>query len=185
MANSPDVKQYIDLTVFDSDPIAALNEILKAGKALLPTWNPQAGQIETVLAEAFAQRTTQVIAAVNRLPSATSEVLFQLFGITRNDGTKATGTITITFNDSISHTLPSGTQFLYRNTSSGTAYLYELTADFTATSSGSVTVTAESVGSAFNQSANGQALNLLSTAAYFQSAVFTTDVIGGANSESD
>ena len=48
MANSPDVKQYIDLTVFDSDPIAALNEILKAGKGLLPTWNPQAGQIETV-----------------------------------------------------------------------------------------------------------------------------------------
>ena len=81
MANSPDVKQYIDLTVFDSDPVAALNEILKAGKALLPSWTPQAGQIETVLSEAFAQRTSQVLAAVNRLPSATAEVLFQLFGL--------------------------------------------------------------------------------------------------------
>jgi len=185
MANSPDVKQYIDLTVFDSDPIAALNEILKAGKGLLPTWNPQAGQIETVLAEAFAQRTSQVIAAVNRLPSATAEVLFQLFGLTRNDGTKATATVTITFNDAVSHTLPSGTQFLYRNASSGTAYIYELTADFTATSSGSATVTAEAVGSAFNQTANGESLNLLSTAAYFQSAVFTTNASGGDNAETD
>ena len=96
MANSPDVSAYKDLTVFDEDPVAILNNILEAGRALLPNWTPEAGQIEVVLAELFANRTSELVAAINRLPAATTEVLLQLFGLTRSDGTRATATISIT-----------------------------------------------------------------------------------------
>ena len=42
---SPDASKYVDLTIFDEDPLVVLNSILTSGRALLPDWQPQTGQI--------------------------------------------------------------------------------------------------------------------------------------------
>jgi len=83
---SPDTRQYVDLTIFNEDPTVVLNEMLTAGRTLLPDWTPAVGQIETVLAEAIAFRSAELAAGINRLPDSTTEVLLQLFGLVRDDG---------------------------------------------------------------------------------------------------
>ena len=78
---SPDVKKYTDLTVYDSNATTALNSILSSARALLPDWTPSTGQIEVALAEAIANRSSDVIFAINRLPGATVETLLELFDL--------------------------------------------------------------------------------------------------------
>lgn len=49
MSSSPDVSSYVDLTIYDEDPVVILNDILSSARGLLPGWQPEAGQIEVVL----------------------------------------------------------------------------------------------------------------------------------------
>lgn len=189
MANSPDVKKYADLTIYDPNPIALLDEILGAARGILPAWRPEAGQIETVLAEAFAIRTASLANAINRVPSATTEVLLQLFGLTRSDGSKATSTLSITFADSdtIERSLPAGTEFLYVDATTGVSYTFALDETFTLSGSltGTASVSSVSVGAANNVSAIGSNLTLISNVVFFESAAFASAAIGGADAESD
>ena len=190
MANSPDLKKYVDLTVYDEDPVQLMNEILGAARGLLPNWRPEAGQIETVLSEAFAIRSASLANSINRVPAATTEVLLQLFGLTRSDGTKATATLTITFTDSDSfeRTLDAGTEFLFVDAVTGISYSFALDSAFTLNGSlsGTASVTAVDVGSAYNVAASGKNLTLISAnATFFESAVFSTNASGGTDAETD
>lgn len=189
MASSPDTRQYVDLTVFDEDTVSILNDILTTGRGLLPEWVPEAGQIELVLAEAFAVRSAELAAAINRIPDATTEVLLQLFGLSRSDGEKATATLTITFTDSdvIPRSLPAGTQFLYINAVTNVSYIFTLDENFSLSGSltGTAAVTASTVGAQYNFSADGMSLSLLSNASFFSSATFSVSPSGGSNPESD
>jgi hypothetical protein len=191
---SPDVRSYVDLTVFDDNPVEVLNDILSAGRALLPNWTPAVGQIEAVLAEAIALRSSEVVAAINRVPSATTEVLLQLFGLTRSDGVASTALINLTFSNA--GQLPAGTEFLYVNSATSTSYIFSLDAALDMTASdydagsgtyikSNVAVTAQEVGTKYNFSADGLGLTLLSNASFFLSATFATSPSGGANAESD
>lgn len=190
MANSPDLKKYVDLTVYDEDPVQLMNEILGAARGLLPNWRPEAGQIETVLSEAFAIRSASLANSINRVPAATTEVLLQLFGLTRSDGTKATATLTITFTDSDSfeRTLDAGTEFLFVDAVTGISYSFALDSAFTLNGplSGTAAVSAVDVGSAYNVAASGKNLTLISASAtFFESAVFSTNASGGTDAETD
>jgi hypothetical protein len=190
VANSPDLKKYVDLTVYDEDPVQLMNEILGAARGLLPNWRPEAGQIETVLSEAFAIRSASLANSINRVPAATTEVLLQLFGLTRSDGTKATATLTITFTDSDSfeRTLDAGTEFLFVDAVTGISYSFALDSAFTLNGplSGTAAVTAVDVGSAYNVAASGKNLTLISASAtFFESAVFSTNASGGTDAETD
>jgi len=181
---SPDVSSYVDLTVYDDNPVEVLNTILKSGRGNLPVWRPEAGQIEVVLAEAIANRSSELAADINRLPAATTEVLLQLFGLTRSDGVKATATIDVTMFSS--DTLSAGTEFLYYDASTARSYRFVLDADFTGTSGSGLAVTAQAVGTAYNLSgATGSSLSLLTGSDSFQSATFATDPSGGLNAETD
>jgi hypothetical protein len=191
MADSPDVKKYVDLTVFDENPTTILNDILTTGRGLLPEWQPQVGQIELVLAEAFAVRSAEVANAINRVPSATTEVLLQLFGLTRSDGVKASATLSLTFTETA--TLPAGTEFLYVNAVTGVSYIFTLDQDATQTLvspaetvTGTFAVTAQTVGTAYNFSADNESVVLLArTANFLESASFATSPSGGTDAESD
>jgi hypothetical protein len=190
VANSPDLKKYVDLTVYDEDPVQLMNEILGAARGLLPNWRPEAGQIETVLSEAFAIRSASLANSINRVPAATTEVLLQLFGLTRSDGTKATATLTITFTDSDSfeRTLDAGTEFLFVDAVTGISYSFALDSAFTLNGplSGTAAVSAVDVGSAYNVAASGKNLTLISASAtFFESAVFSTNASGGTDAETD
>jgi len=186
---SPDFTRYIDLSIYDEEARSSLSDILSYARGLLPTWNPEAGQIETALAEAMAVKSAELTSAINRLPGATVETLLKLFGITRDDGTQATGTITITFSDSdsVARTLPAGTRFLYYSAVDGVSYTFELVNDFTLSGSlsGDATVRSVVVGTDYNLSASGESLVVLSSATYFVSAVFNGITSGGTNEETD
>lgn len=186
MASSPDVSSYVDLTVYDEDPVSILNDILSSARGLLPGWQPEAGQIEVVLAEAFANRTSQLAAAINRLPSATTEVLLQLFGVTRSDGANATATLDIQlFADT---TLYEGTQFLYYDEGEARSFVFKLDDDLAGVAglNSGVAVTADSVGTAYNSStAVGRGLALLTSNDRFESAVFATNPTTGLDAETD
>lgn len=184
MSSSPDVSSYVDLTINDEDPVAILNDILSSARGLLPGWQPEAGQIEVVLSEAFANRTAQLAATINRLPSATTEVLLQLFGLTRSDGTKATATIDVAM--FASDTLYAGTRFMYYDPNEARSYIFTLDADFTGTSGSGLAVTAEAVGAAYNSSTSvGESLVLLTANDNFNSATFATNPSTGADAETD
>jgi hypothetical protein len=190
VANSPDLKKYVDLTVYDEDPVELMNEILGAARGLLPNWRPEAGQIETVLSEAFAIRSASLANSINRVPAATTEVLLQLFGLTRSDGAKATATLTITFTDSdtFERTLDAGTEFLFLDAVTGISYTFALDSAFTLNGSlsGTAAVTAVDVGAAYNVAASGKSLTLISAnATFFESAVFSTNASGGTDAETD
>ena len=183
--SSPDVRPYVDLTVYDDDPVVVFNEILQAGRALLPNWTPAVGQIEATLAEAFAMRSTEVAAAINRLPSATAEVLLQLFGITRSGGTKASATVSLTFTGST--TLPKGTEFLYVDSVARVSYIFTLDSELAIAgpTTTTATVSASTVGAKYNLSVDGAPLALLSNVSAFLSAQFTTSPSGGSEPETD
>jgi hypothetical protein len=183
---SPDTRAYVDLTVFDDNPIEVLNEILSAGRALLPEWTPAVGQIETVLAEAIAYRSSELAAAINRIPDATTEVLLQLFGLTRDNGTAATATISIEFNAAGS--LPQGTEILYVDAVTEQAYNFSLDADVSRTGGGTTTgvaVTAVSVGTQYNIGVSGSNAVVIAPSTVVESIVFTSDSAGGKNEETD
>jgi len=181
---SPDVSSYVDLTVYDDNPVEVLNTILKSGRGNLPVWRPEAGQIEVVLAEAIANRSSELAADINRLPAATTEVLLQLFGLTRSDGVKATATIDVALFSS--GTLRAGTEFLYYDASTARSYRFTLDADFTGTTGSGLAVTAQAVGTAYNLSGvTGSSLSLLTGSDIFDSATFATNPSGGLNAETD
>ena len=186
MASSPDVSSYVDLKVFNEDPVSILNDILSGARGLLPGWQPEAGQIEVVLAEAFANRTSQLTTAINRLPSATTEVLLQLFGVTRSDGTRATATLDIQLYTD--ETLYEGTQFLYYDEGAARSFVFKLDEDLAGVAglNSGVAVTADSVGTAYNSStALGKSLALLTASDGFESAVFATNPTTGLDPETD
>jgi len=182
--SSPDVSRYVDLSIYDADPVKSLNNILAAARGLLPGWSPEAGQIEVILAEAFANQTSTLINAINRLPSATTEVLLQLFGLTRSGGTKATATVDVSL--SSSGTLPAGTRFLYYDVNTNRSFIFVLDADFTGSEGSGLGVTAEATGTAYNLSGvTGNSLSIISASDLFESASFATVPSGGTSTETD
>lgn len=192
MADSPDVRRFVDLTVFDEDPVFVFNSMLEAGRGLVPEWRPQVGQIEVLLAEIFALRSTELGLMANRIPSATVETLLQLFGLFRSDGSKATGSVRITVTDRNQNvSIPAGTQLLYVNSVNNVSYTFVLDETFSvdsldeSTNSGNASITATSVGSVNNISADGANLTLLSNLSFVESIVFSESPSGGRNAESD
>lgn len=190
MANSPDVKKYVDLTVFDNDPVTVLNDMLQAARGLIPEWSPQVGNIEVFLAEVFALRSAELAATANRLPSATVEVLLQLFGMYRSDGARATAELSLNVTDtSVARIISSGTRFLYVNAVTNVSYIFVLDNNVVFSAGGSTTatasVTAEAIGTSYNFSADGAYLTALSSISFLESATFSVSPSGGASAETD
>ena len=183
---SPDTRKYVDLSIFSDDPTVVLNEILTAGRTLLPEWTPAVGQIETVLAEAIAFRSAELAAGINRLPDSTTEVLLQLFGLVRDDGVAATATVSIEFN--AAGTVPAGTEILYVDSVNDQAYNFALDADISRTGAGTstgVAVTAITVGTQYNIGVNSFNAVAISPSTALEAIVFTSDSSGGTNAETD
>lgn len=184
---SPDFSSYVDLTLFDTDATTVLNEILTHARGVIPQWQPEAGNIEVVLAEAFANETANLAAYINRLPDATAETLMQLFGITKSDGAKATATITVTMVDTAGYTLAAGTP-VAQFTVGGLSLVYLTDTELTVSSgssSGVIGVTAQVVGTDHNTPSLGDSLQALISVTYIASIVFATAPTGGLFAESD
>ena len=68
---SPDVSSYVDLTVYDDNPVEVLNTILSSARGLLPVWRPEAGQMLKLfwLRRSLIVRLSLLL-TINRLPAA-------------------------------------------------------------------------------------------------------------------
>lgn len=186
---SPDVSNYVDLTVYDLQPAEIYDLALQYAQTSLPEWTPVTGSVEDALLQAASNMTGQLLGAINRLPAGAIEGLLSLFGITRNSGIAANGTATITFIDDTGYTLTAGTRFGYLETSGVDPLLYIF--ETTETVSVNVGVTQVSVGirgitlSRYPSLADGTSLQLLSAVSYVDSAVLTGDLDPGGSAETD
>lgn len=107
---SPDVRPYVDLTLNDKDPQDLYANAVATLKTNLPEWREREGNTEVLLLEALALQVSEGIFAINRLPSAITEILAKLFGITRDAGAAPIANLEFTMINSTGNTIPAGTR---------------------------------------------------------------------------
>ena len=176
---SPDVSKYVDLTVYDEKASTSLQTILQAARGFAPAWLPQTGQIEFVLSEAIAQRSTEVVHAINRVPGATVETLLELFGITKGLGVQATATVKITSYGNF--TLPTASELLYVNTATSTGYVFTTGSTVTLTpvkTSGKLTLAGVTASTTYPAGTQFSVTVASTTYTYIADSDFTTDGSG-------
>lgn len=187
--SSPDWTEYVDLTAFDKTATEIFDEAVEYAHDTLPEWVPEVGNIEVVLLEAIATEAMETVRAANRVPGSVVEALLKLFDIDRDDGVKATATVTVTLTTSSGdHTIPAETPFGYFPTDGSAALIYTLDEDLDISDgelTGTGAVTAYYVGVDHNLPSLGDALQVMATIPYIQSVVFATAPTVGADPETD
>ena len=186
---SPDVSNYVDLTVYDLQPAEIYDLAVDYAQTALPEWNPVTGSIEDALLQASSNMTGQLLGAINRLPAGAIEGLLSLFGITRNSGVAANGTVVITFIDDTGYTLVAGTRFGYLDTSGADSILYIFeTSETVSVNVGQTQISVPIQGislSRYPSLPENTSLQLLSAVSYVDSAVLNADLNPGGFAETD
>lgn len=133
--SSPDVSRYVDLTLLDPSSQTIYKRALDYVRIAFPEFEPREGTMEVVLLQAMALQIQQLVVAINRLPSAITEVLLKLLDVERVDGASATAVMKFTGVSTSSFTVPVGTRLYYVFSPSTTPILLETTATVVATHS--------------------------------------------------
>jgi hypothetical protein len=182
---SPDISNYIDLTVYDLQPSEVYDASVEYAQTALPEWTPVAGSIEDAILQATSSMTAFVAAAINRLPAGNVEGLLRLFGVERNSGTAPTATVNIVFIDASNRTIPAGTRFGYLDNTEAEPVLYVFeTIDTVTTSAGSITAAIEGISFIeYPSISSGTQLQLLSAVSSIQSVTLTSNLSVGADPE--
>lgn len=188
MATSPDFSEYVDLTIYDTDAESLLNEIITYGRSIIPEWTPAAGEIEMMLAEVFSVGAADLASYINRLPGGVLEAVISLFGVERSDGVAATGTVQFTMLDTNGHTVPAGTNLVY--TGGLVPLVFTTDSDLvisSPSSTGSVAVTALTVGAAHNAVPASATVQAVSNTDYVSTVAFTSanGATGGEDPDTD
>jgi uncharacterized phage protein gp47/JayE len=172
----------VELVPDDRDPQATFDAMLATIQAALPTWDARNGALETVLLEAFATGTADLIYALNRLPGRIEEDILALYDVARYAGAQATGTAVITWDSSRTETVSAGFQFADPDSD----IVLEVVTTTTGTGSTlSVPVRATVPGSAPNRIASGASLDVLDSIPYAVSVALSGLLTGGADPETD
>jgi hypothetical protein len=193
---SPDVTNYVDLTVYDLQPAEIYDLAIEYAQTSLPEWTPVTGSIEDAILQAASNMTGYLLGAINRLPAGSIEGLLALFGVVRNTGQAANGTAKITFIDDTGYTLSAGTRFGYLETGAvdSTLYVFETTAGIQTNDGQNVNAygqTEVSVGiravtlSRYPSLSDGTSLQLLSAVSFISSIELVGDLNPGGDAESD
>ena len=98
---SPDFSDYINLTIFDVEPIDIYNEAVDYAKTSLPEFEPRVGTVENAILEAVSYSTAVLANTINRIPDGLMEGILSLMGFTRNESTFATGRVKFTTFDDL------------------------------------------------------------------------------------
>jgi hypothetical protein len=133
MMPSPDVRPYVDLTLFDESAQEIYLRALDYARTALPEYEPREGTIESVLLQAFAREVQEAIASINRLPGSMIEVLLRLLDIERNVGTRATSIVKFSGQTTTDFVVPGGTRLYYQASQDASPLLLETTSTITAT----------------------------------------------------
>ena len=187
---SPDISDYADLALYDRTPTQIAEASIAYARGVLPEFTPVTGSIEDAFLNASASMTAELIAAINRMTPGLLEVVLQLFGITRNSGTLATGTLQIVVSDNLGYTIPVGTRFGYLDSSdvdNPILYTFDTTAPLTITAgntSGTVAIAA-ALRRQYPALISGESIQLLTPTSFIQSAALASDLVIGSDAESD
>ena len=182
---SPDLRPYIDLTLFDRDAQGIVDRALTDLQVALPEWTPQEGNNEVALLEALALEVSELTFAANRAPGAVVEAILGLYGLTYDQGQAATATARFFATDTIGHTLLAGTTVRLEISD-------ELSVDFTldanlviapGLSEAVGAITATVVGIAPNGAAAGTSLAVVDAITYLDAVQLETAPAGGTEPE--
>lgn len=186
---SPDIRNYVDLTVYDLQPTDIYDASVEYAATAVPEWTPVPGSVEDALLQAASSMTGELIGAINRLPSGVVEALLKLYGVERIAGTPPEGTVIFTLTTFNGATVPAGTRIGYFDSTGDEPILFafETTAD-AAAPVGENVVEASVIGltsTRYPALMAGESLQLLSALSFVDGVVLEDDLDAGANPESD
>ena len=184
---SPDFRQYIDLTVFDTTPQKLYDDSVTYAQTAMPEFDPRIGTIEDALLQSMSFVGAVLATGINRLPNGLMEGILRLVGFTRNEATFATGSVLITTSINTGVVIPAGTVVTYDVLEGDivTSYPFATDTDLIIAStfdSGTVAVTATTAGK-YPALLSGQALTLVSQVQYVLTTALTADLDVGADTE--
>lgn len=184
---SPDVRRYVNLTLFDKDALAIFQLAVGALQARYPDWQPAETSTEVMLLQALAIEASEVVFAVNRTPAMMTEVLLRLFGLTPDLGLPATATATFTVADDAGHIIPPGTR-VRLNFGGDSPPCDFLTDDnleiLVGDTEGTVGVTATETGIRAHSAPAGTALSMVDAIFFVDAVELATQPSGGTKGES-
>jgi len=114
---SPDVSQYVDLTLFDGSSQAIYLNAIEYAQVALPELVVREGSIEAVVLQSMALEVQEAIYAINRLPGAITEVLLKMLDLERLTGERVTGVARFVGTTTGSFVIPVGTRLFYQEDS--------------------------------------------------------------------
>jgi hypothetical protein len=135
---SPDVSQYVDLTLFDLNSQDIYLKALDYARIALPEWQPVEGSIENVLLQAMALEVQEVATSINRLPSGIVQALLGILGVPRLEGLASTGVVRINAAVQSDVYVASGLRLYYQESISATPVTIITTQSVTLTRSRSL-----------------------------------------------
>ena len=182
----PDLTGYVDLRIFDVSDQEMVNTALANLQLNLPGWVPNEANTEIMILEALALQMAEGIVAVNRLPGAVVVAVLKLMGIEPDYGNPPNATATITFGDTLGHTIPGGTRVAL-TLSDGSIVIFLVEPPGVTVDPGDDSGVASLIGDVFTASANGTpigtALNMVDNLTFVDSVVLATAVADGRDPE--
>lgn len=153
-------------------------------QTILPTWTPRNSAPEIIYIEALSRIVGNVAASANDAVGAVVEYLLgSLYGLPRLSGSAPTGTLTVTFDATITTTLPEGTAFLMAEY--GIEVVSTSDATVTAGTTLAVPVRATTATSLLNGVGSGAVVDVLDPIPNALSVAVTTAFSGGSDPETD
>lgn len=111
---SPDVRPYVDLTLYDRDSQSIYLDAINYARTALPEFQPREGSIETVLLQSMALEVAELVRSINRLPGGVLQVLLRLMDVQRSEGSLPTTTVQLSGGSSTEYDLPAGIRLYYQ-----------------------------------------------------------------------
>ena len=173
---------YLGVSVDDRDPQEVFSSMLTLAETRLPQFEPRNGALEVIIMEACATGMGDLIYAANRVLGALVEGVISLYGVTRDEGSPATGTVRLTLTGSQTVTIDEGTLFRLEDADS------MLIATETVTVTGTtvdVAVATTDTGGYLNSIVAGTACDPVVAVPHLANCELYTDLNGGSDPEDD
>jgi len=149
-----DFSQYVNLRIHDVEAASLYRQMIEVARTVMPEFNLRRGTVEDSIFQSMAYTASIATNAINRVPDGIMQGIVSLFGFSRNFGTRAVITATVTLYGTSGGVIPVGTQFRYRYTDAAngtfTDFLFVASEDTvipaSATPTGTITLTCDSFG---------------------------------------
>lgn len=185
---SPDIRPYVDLTLYDKDPQEIFEDAKTALATNLPGWIPREGNTEVLLLEALAMEVAETVFAINRVPASILETLLKLFNVDRSAGTAPVVVLKFNMVGTAGYLIPQGTEVRMTLDGGLEDLIFSTVTDLTI-APGSSNGTVNAVGNRFTADGNNVAtstyLELLDSIIFVDSVQLDSFVTAGEDPETD